>query len=123
MPPNDLATAETIAAPVWARRLPWPLNEMEKPTEALTTLYGAGLHMAQRGQFIVVFTPGQACDCLRCDQDVDRVIDVASPHEFRLPNSRMYLCPECGGKRCERAHDHRLPCDTTITELFKEPTT
>lgn len=26
------------------------------------------------------------------------------------PNNRMWLCSECGNKRCPHATDHRLPC-------------
>lgn len=62
---------------------------------------------------MVSFTAGQTCGCLRCDLDVDRVIDVADKQRDRLPDSRMYLCPECCDKRCGRAYEHRMPCDKT----------
>ncbi|WP_419637208.1 hypothetical protein, partial [Thiolapillus sp.] len=29
---------------------------------------------------------------------------------FRLPPTKMILCPECGNKRCPHASDHRLAC-------------
>jgi len=113
-----MSTELPISAPVWARRLPWRIDGMGKEAEALSTLFGKALVFRQRGQFMLAFTVGQACDCLRCDQDVDRVIEVASPTEFRLPESNMHLCPECGGKRCGRAHDHRMPCDETLGGLL-----
>lgn len=91
---------------------------MGKEAGALGTLFGENLHFMQRGQFMVAFTAGQICGCLRCDLDVGRAIDVADKQRDRLLDSRMYLCPECCDKRCGRAYDHRMPCDKTLGDLL-----
>lgn len=113
-----MSAEPAISAPVWARRLPWRIDGMGKEAGALSTLFGEDLHFMQRGHFMVAFTAGRVCDCLRCDRDVDRVIDVADSQRDHLPESRMYWCPECNDKRCERAHDHRMPCDKTLGDLL-----
>lgn len=38
-------------------------------------------------------------DCRRCFEEAGGKINV-----------RMFLCPECGNKRCPKATDHRLEC-------------
>ena len=38
-------------------------------------------------------------DCRRCFEEAGGVMNV-----------RMFLCPECGNKRCPKATDHRLDC-------------
>lgn len=55
----------------------------------------------------------QDCWCYECRKD----IPVGPLDQQRFGGiaitegmSRMFLCPECGNKRCPRASDHREPC-------------
>lgn len=48
-------------------------------------------------------------DCWRCaNLAADKL--PADDNAGRLAR-RMYLCPECGDKRCQKAADHELSCD------------
>ena len=53
------------------------------------------------------------CWCWSCRKDIP-VYDVAQgPLSGRIITegmTRMFLCPECGNKRCPRATDHRESC-------------
>ena len=53
------------------------------------------------------------CWCWMCRRDIP--IGPQDQRRFMgLPltegNTRMFLCPECGNKRCPRATDHREAC-------------
>lgn len=54
-------------------------------------------------------------DCWRCaNLAADRLpeTDIAD----RMAR-RMYLCPECGNKRCRKAADHEFRCDQGAAEI------
>lgn len=103
-----------VRRPVWAHVLPWPISEMAKQQEALTTLFGADLHMTQHGQHIVLYTSGKDCGCRRCSYELAKVKEVANGKESWLLDSQMYVCARCGSKRCGQADDHRLACDEDL---------
>lgn len=59
------------------------------------------------------------CWCFECRRD----IPVAGSEDFQIDpnlniqrswftegNTRMFLCPRCGNKRCPHATDHREAC-------------
>jgi hypothetical protein len=58
------------------------------------------------------------CWCFECRRDIPVADMRASANTlpglqrswFTEGNTRMFLCPECGNKRCPRATDHREPC-------------
>jgi hypothetical protein len=43
------------------------------------------------------------CQCLICIKKRDKELG-------NICQSAMQLCPECGNKRCPKAHDHNLLC-------------
>lgn len=45
------------------------------------------------------FKLAEKADCRRCFREAGGFLNV-----------RMFLCPECGNKRCPKATDHRLDC-------------
>ena len=49
------------------------------------------------------------CWCFECRKDIPVRPDLPG---FLLTEgmTRMFLCPQCGNKRCPRATDHREPC-------------
>lgn len=49
------------------------------------------------------------CWCYECRKDIPVRSDLSG---FSLTEgmSRMFLCPQCGNKRCPRATDHREAC-------------
>ena len=57
------------------------------------------------------------CECHRCTREryergeyKRRENESNAEYFFRLPPTKMILCPECGDKRCPHASDHRLAC-------------
>lgn len=106
-----MTEAKQLSRPVWATKLPWAIDRMQAQVKALELLFGPDLAIVQRGACMVVFTPGDPCHCLRCDQEVWRVTELARGLGFGLPEPQMHLCPECGSKRCGLAMDHRHMCD------------
>lgn len=103
---------DQIARPVWATELPWVIgNTMESQVDALETLFGQGISLSQHNTHMVAFTPGKKCECLRCDHDIERVIQASTRTD---PNpgwwSRFYACQDCHDKRCPKAQDHNIPC-------------
>ena len=57
------------------------------------------------------------CECHRCTRErfergeYQRCENEShAEYIFRLPPTKMILCPECGNKRCPHASDHRLAC-------------
>lgn len=47
-------------------------------------------------------------DCGRCANVAADKLPDDDPHKHAR---RMYLCPECGNKRCRKAADHEISCD------------
>lgn len=107
-----------MRAPVWATRLPAVIDHLGKAAEALELLYGEGLTFSQSGPFMVCFTPGEACNCLACNQDVYRVRKVAGDDELFENEQTMFLCPDCGDKNCCQAKNHRQMCDIDAEALL-----
>lgn len=51
------------------------------------------------------------CHCLRCDAEAWETMPEKLGLDRLSPQARrMYLCPECGNKRCPRSDDHRNAC-------------
>lgn len=103
-----------LSRPVWATPLPWAISDMGEQVQALELLFGPDLVMVQRGGCMVVFTPGEACPCARCGEDVARLTELARGVGSGLLESQMHLCPECGGTNCGLALDHRRMCDQDL---------
>ncbi|MGP4995512.1 hypothetical protein [Glutamicibacter ardleyensis] len=116
-------SAGGVARPVWARALPWPLSEMGEPVEALKTLFGEDLSIKQRGTAAVVYTPGTICHCLRCDHELETLLDHTPGFEEKNNlESTMRICSDCGDKRCAQGRNHQDLCDQDpfVKELKRE---
>lgn len=48
-------------------------------------------------------------DCWKCAEAESKRLEEAGDWVGSL-GFMMYLCPECGNKRCPKATDHDLPC-------------
>ncbi|MGF4045750.1 hypothetical protein ACX800_09885 [Paenarthrobacter nitroguajacolicus] len=108
-------TDTKIASPVFAVRLPLALDVLGKVSDATQTLWGE-VYMVQIGQYLVITTEGEVCDCYECSRRVGEVIATSDPTadlSTRINNNpvnRMIVCPECGNKRCPRATSHDEEC-------------
>lgn len=52
---------------------------------------------------------GVGCWCAGCHSDViDKIPDGQWMNSFT--HSHMYLCPDCGNKRCPKGTNHELAC-------------
>lgn len=49
-------------------------------------------------------------DCYRCWQKAVAKEPRDNPIAVLMIRPRMFLCMECGNKRCPKATDHRLDC-------------
>ncbi|MGQ3384487.1 hypothetical protein [Glutamicibacter sp. TV12E] len=107
-----------MRAPVWATPLPAAIDSLGKASEALELLFGEGLTFGQSGQYLIVYTPGEACGCLACNRDVYRVRAVAGEDSMFEHDQMMFLCPDCGDKNCSQAKNHRQLCDKDAEELL-----
>lgn len=47
--------------------------------------------------------------CYRCAKEWGNSHDHETGH-FPLTVTRMFVCPNCGNKRCPKSTDHRLSC-------------
>ena len=51
------------------------------------------------------------CQCCHCDSRRRRIAGrLLGKHPILLGASRMYLCSECGNKRCPKATYHKHRC-------------
>ena len=50
------------------------------------------------------------CSCFRCAKEDVIQNPSADPFDFDMRMMRMFLCSECGNKRCPHAADHRNAC-------------
>lgn len=100
-----MAETETVSRPVaWIRR-PIPINEMVEATEKLAAEHGRDLYLREHMNRFVLFTPGPACGCSACLDELDNFLE---PTEAMA--RFMVLCPECGNKRCPKAAHHENQC-------------
>lgn len=54
--------------------------------------------------------PDQECGCYRCQEALAEQEATDMPAGLSLRMNRMFLCAQCGNKRCPHATDHRLVC-------------
>lgn len=47
-------------------------------------------------------------DCIRCVNE--KAKDLPATQQLQMVAGRMFVCPECGNKRCPKATDHRNHC-------------
>lgn len=105
-----------VAVPVWAWKLPVPINnKLTKASAALTTLYGEDVWMTQMGRHIIFFTPGKVCGCQRCNEYLERLVETTDrtageEHDWLEFTGGMIVCPTCGNKRCPKATHHIETC-------------
>jgi hypothetical protein len=105
---------EAPARPVWAAKLPIAIDDLSSQGKALEYLFGDDLNLKQQGQYLVAYTPGPGCSCVKCSTELQRVINTIPglPFSDRMngPLNRMILCANCGNKRCPHASDHDRQC-------------
>lgn len=105
---------EAPARPVWVKKLPVAIDDLSAAGEALELLFGNEMYLRQVGTFLVAYTAGKVCECGKCSNELQRVIDTAigpsASDQLNGPLNRMILCPECGNKRCPHASDHDREC-------------
>lgn len=105
-----------VAVPVWAWKLPIPINnKLTKASAALTVLYGEDVWMTQVGRHIIFYTAGDTCGCQRCGEYLEVLVAatdkaVGEEHDWLEFTGGMIVCQECGNKRCPKATDHREIC-------------
>lgn len=89
--------------------LPLPLDSVEAVVARLESEHGPGLALRQsHGAFLVLNGPMPEFECW-CGRCAGVVIDGLNGVGIWAPHV-MYLCPDCGNKRCPRATWHRYEC-------------
>lgn len=54
--------------------------------------------------------PPTPCGCYRCDSERRESLIAQRVPAWSILPMRMYLCPQCGNKRCPRATWHEMDC-------------
>lgn len=109
-------TPAVIARPVYAARLPVPIVDFSKISDALTTLHGEDFCVEGHGSYLVFFTAGDTCGCRYCSNLIGQTMATCDPgRDFATgvasnPVNRMIVCATCGFKRCPHATDHNNDC-------------